>query len=429
MKSEVVKMNGYDARLVKTDKYNVFVASFIFELDYTKYNFFIIDLLRSYLMHINPKYKTKEKIQEALRENYGMSIQLNTINVGNKLFINLRLNLPDPQKVNEEYLESALSLAHDIFFNIYKKNGKLDEYTLKLIKDKKINDMASDLSDPANYQFILYEKNVYKDSYYMVEHIDSKKEYADILNSYTDKQIIEMHENLINNCFVGCHLLGNYRKKDLELLKKYFPFKYHTPETKYEYYINLDNVSNYIEYSDNKISTTFLKVVYKIDNYKESEREKFMAINMALNEVGMILHKTLREERQIVYSSYSSFLEKTGIFSIKAEINKTNLKSATEGIDEVFTKLKDKKLVEETLKRVKKEIKLSNYIEDESYARIEQRMLCEYYKITNKKALITNRYMALTPNDIISALPRIKKVTTYVYRGEKDDWFYREKII
>lgn len=420
MKTEVVKMNGYDARLLKTDKYNVFTIAFMFELEYTRYNIFLISLLCQYLFHINSKYKNREKIQEAFRENYSMSMPLYTINKGDKLFVKLGLTLPDPQKVNAEYLESALSLAHDIFFNIYKKNNKLDEYTLKLIKDKKINNKGSDLSDPYNIQFVLFEKNVYKDSYYIIDHIDSKKEYADILNSYSDKEILWMHSHIINNCFVGCHLLGNYRKKDIALIKKYFPFKYHMPLTDYKYNVNLDNVPKYIEYSNNKISTSYLKIVYKIDSYKISEIEKFKVIDMALNEVGMLLYKTLREEKQIVYYASSTFLEKSGIFEIRLEINKDNEKNAITGIDEVFAKLKDDKLVKEILKRAKKEIKLSNYVEDESYLRVEYRMISEYYKFTDIKKNITRRFMNVTLEDIINALPRIKKVTTYIYRGEKE---------
>lgn len=421
MKIELVTMDGYDARLLKTDKYNVYTASFMFQLEYTRYNTFLIRILKKYLIYTNYKYKTREKINEALRENYGMNMFISSFDKGDKLFVELGLNLIDPQKLNEEYLDSALSLAHDLFFNINKTNGqKLNRRALKMLKEKEINNVGSYLSDPSYKEYVLFEKRVYKDSRYMIEHIDSKSEYEKILNSYSDKEIIDMHSHLINDCFVGCNLMGNYRKKDLDLIYKYFPFKYHTPVKDYKYYVNLDKVPSYIEYSNNKISTSYLTVVYKIEDYKSSEREKYFAINAALNSVGMLLHKVLREENKLVYTAYSNFLGATlGIYEVKAEISKENEQKTIDAIDEVFKRLKDKNVVKDILAKGKREVKLSNYIEDEVYSKVFNRMIDEHYKFCDLKKNITDKYMSLTVKDIVSAVSRIKKVTVFIYRGDK----------
>lgn len=421
MKIELVTMDGYDARLLKTDKYNVYTASFMFQLEYTRYNAFLIRILKKYLIYTNYKYKTREKINEALRENYGMNMFISSFDKGDKLFVELGLNLIDPQKLNEEYLDSALSLAHDLFFNINKTNGqKLNRRALKMLKEKEINNVGSYLSDPSYKEYVLFEKRVYKDSRYMIEHIDSKSEYEKILNSYSDKEIIDMHSHLINDCFVGCNLMGNYRKKDLDLIYKYFPFKYHTPVKDYKYYVNLDKVPSYIEYSNNKISTSYLTVVYKIEDYKSSEREKYFAINAALNSVGMLLHKVLREENKLVYTAYSNFLGATlGIYEVKAEISKENEQKTIDAIDEVFKRLKDKNVVKDILAKGKREVKLSNYIEDEVYSKVFNRMIDEHYKFCDLKKNITDKYMSLTVKDIVSAVSRIKKVTVFIYRGDK----------
>lgn len=421
MKIELVTMDGYDARLLKTDKYNVYTASFMFQLEYTRYNAFLIRILKKYLIYTNYKYKTREKINEALRENYGMNMFISSFDKGDKLFVELGLNLIDPQKLNEEYLDSALSLAHDLFFNINKTNGqKLNRRALKMLKEKEINNVGSYLSDPSYKEYVLFEKRVYKDSRYMIEHIDSKSEYEKILNSYSDKEIIDMHSHLINDCFVGCNLMGNYRKKDLDLIYKYFPFKYHTPVKDYKYYVNLDKVPSYIEYSNNKISTSYLTVVYKIEDYKSSEREKYFAINAALNSVGMLLHKVLREENKLVYTAYSNFLGATlGIYEVKAEISKENEQKTIDAIDEVFKRLKDKNVVKDILAKGKREVKLSNYIEDEVYSKVFNRMIDEHYKFCDLKKNITDKYMSLTAKDIVSAVSRIKKVTVFIYRGDK----------
>lgn len=421
MKIELVTMDGYDARLLKTDKYNVYTASFMFQLEYTRYNAFLIRILKKYLIYTNYKYKTREKINEALRENYGMNMFISSFDKGDKLFVELGLNLIDPQKLNEEYLESALSLAHDLFFNINKTNGqKLNRRALKMLKEKEINNVGSYLSDPSYKEYVLFEKRVYKDSRYMIEHIDSKSEYEKILNSYSDKEIIDMHSHLINDCFVGCNLMGNYRKKDLDLIYKYFPFKYHTPVKDYKYYVNLDKVPSYIEYSNNKISTSYLTVVYKIEDYKSSEREKYFAINAALNSVGMLLHKVLREENKLVYTAYSNFLGATlGIYEVKAEISKENEQKTIDAIDEVFKRLKDKNVVKDILAKGKREVKLSNYVEDEVYSKVFNRMIDEHYKFCDLKKNITDKYMSLTVKDIVSAVSRIKKVTVFIYRGDK----------
>lgn len=420
MKIKLIDMNGYKARLYKTDKYNSLVASFMFQLDYTRKNALIVDLLLDYMLVTNKKYKTKQKLDRAFKENYGIHIEMFNYNKGKKLFVELILTFVDPTKIKEEYLDQALEFAHDIFYNINKTNDKLNSRALKQIREEKIDYMGSDLSYPSIKAHSKFVKSVYKYSeVVLTEYFATKKEYANAINSIKEKEIIDMHTHIIEDCFVGCNLLGNYRVKDLETIKKYFPFKIHKLDTNYDYLVNFDNIPKYIEYSDKTINTTYLFVIYKVKHYKYEDRETYIAINACLNRVGMLLYKVLREENHLVYTSDSKFLSRSGAFEVYAEISKENEKKAVDAIDEVFKRLRNPKTIRELLIKGKKELKLSDYIEDEHYSNIFNRMVSEYFKFKPKKSDSNKKFMSLKEKDIIHALDLIEKVTVFIYRGDK----------
>ncbi len=420
MKINLVDMNGYKARMYKTNKYTSFLASFMFEMDYTRRNAVLVDLLLDYLLETNKKYKTKEALDKEFRENYGIRTKMYNYNKGKKLFVELLIIFVDPTKIKEEYLDRALHFVHDLFYNINKTNSLLNSKALKQVREEKIDIMGSDLSYPTIKASNKFRKSVYKDSEaVLTEYFDSKKEYADFVNSFTDKDIIDMHSYLIEDCFVGCNLMGDYRKKDLALVKKYFPFRIHKCDTDYSYSINFDNVPKYIEYSDKTISTSYLTVVYRVKDYDKKDRELFLAINSCLNEVGMLLHRILREEYQLVYKANSRFLSTTGVLEVNAEISKENEQKAVEAIDEIFTRLRDTKTIKDLLAKGRREVKISNYIEDESYINVFNRMEAEYFKFRLKKSVNTKKYMSIKEKDVIRALDLLEKVTVFIYRGDK----------
>ena len=183
--------------------------------------------------------------------------------------------------------------------------------------------------------------------------------------------------------------------------------------------ISLDNVPKYIEYSDEDLNSSYLSVVYKVKDYDTKEMETYNAINEVLNDVGYLLRKVLRDERQLVYYAYSSFLSKSGIFEINTNITKENAEATIEAIDEVFKRLEDPVLVEELLKIGKREVKRSYYVEDESYSKVFGRMIDEGFRFSKPKKNSTRKYMALKKEDIAKALKKLEKVTVYIYRGEK----------
>lgn len=412
-------MNGYDARLYKTKKYTSLLSSFMFELDYTKENIYLCELLANYIFHTNKKYKTKKELSREFKINYDMYMRISNFNVGKKLFVELCFIFLDPEIIKDDYLLNAIRFAHTCFFDLNVENGALDRDILNECKMKMINNTGSSLTNPSAKAHIEYDKRVLHDSIYTIDLIETKEEYEALLNSFTDKDIINMHKNLINNCFIGCNLMGNYKSDALDLIKELFVFNPRKLDTNYNSFLTFNEVEPDIEIKDDSIKQSTLIATYKIEDYKIADAEVYIAIEMALNYVGMLLHKTLREDLKLVYSADACFYKRGGFISLSASISKENKDKTLAGYNDVLKKLEDRTVIEDLLIKGKKEVELQNYIEDESYNRVFSRMIGESYKMRLPLKKQTEKYMNLTVDDILAAVKRIKLVNVFFYRGEK----------
>jgi len=422
MRIKKIPMNGYEARLYKTKKYTSLYASFVFELEYTKENIYLCDLLAEYMLNTNKVYKTKKEIFKYIRTYYDMYMGINNFNIGKKLFIEVSFSFLDPTLVKDEYLENAIHFAYDNLFKPNFTDGKLDKEILDTCKSKMISAKGIRLKNSDTRASISFARIYLSNTYLTTDLIETKEEYEQLLNSFSDKDIIDMHKLLINNCFVGCNLMGNYRDSDIDLIKKLFVFKnVKQLDSEYEEKIDFNYENRNVTISDDNISESTLIAIYSIDKYKKGDLYTYIAISCALNYVGMVLHKVLREEMHLVYNASASYNTKAHFFTIKAYIDKNNKDKTLEGFKKVLKKLEDRDYVSEILEKGKREVKLQNYIEDESAGRLFDRMVDESYKWSESKDIRTKAFMDITEDDIINAVKRLKCEGVFFYRGDKNE--------
>lgn len=349
-----------------------------------------------------------------------MGFGIHCYNIGKKEFFEMHYNILDPNLVEDDYLDEAIDFAHDLLFSPAFYDGHLDREVLKEIKMRMINSMGSRLKDPsfkANNEVFL---KVFPNSFLSKDIVLSKEEYADILNSFTDSDIINMYEHLIDNCFVGAQFMGNINEKDLEKISSSFKFKTLAEvDTDYneKFEIVLDDRD--IVTPNPLSSESTLVELFSIENYQFSDQYAFIALEMILNYVGLILHKTLREELKLVYSASASFNRRIGFMTVKASIDKANKDKTLNGIDKALSTLENRDYVNELLDSVKREIYLDIYTEDESENRVFGRYLDEKFEWRERQDIVKKSYQSLTAKDIIDAVHRLKKEGTFLLRGDK----------
>ena len=421
MKEKKYKMNGYDALVYKTDKYTSLLASFMFEIDYTKENITLCDYLADYMLNTNKKYKRKHELQKMIRTYYGMTISITNFNVGSKLFVEVGFLFLDPLLVKDDYLSDAIDFVHNYIFNPNFIDGRLDEYQKNESKKTLINYMGSHLSNPDVKANNEYRKSIGKNTYITTDVFDSKEEYEDLLNSFTDEDVIKMYHKVFDESFVGCVLMGNYSDDALKQMKELFTFK-KVRELDASYFekldFNLDNRDITIE--DDSVNQSTLIVTYSINDYKEEDYFKYLAIKLALNYVGMVLHKVLREELKLVYNASANFNRRSGYMNIRAYIDKDNKDKTIEGIDDILNRFKNVDYIKDLLLRGKKEVDLDAYTLDESESRLFDRTIQTKYKWKLPIEEQTKLFHSLTEQDIIDAINRLKKEEIFFYKGVKE---------
>ena len=418
MKVKKYPMDGYKANLIITNRYTSMFMTFLFEMKYTKKNIYLCDLLAEYMLNTNKFYKTGKSIYNRCNTYYNMNISIDNYHIGTQLFVEVSYTFLDPELVKDDYLNKAIKFASQMLF--YPNFGeKLDSKVLKKIKNQMIESKANWLSNPINRGRIEFIKNFAPNSFLSEDLIESKEEYSELLNSFTEEDVMNMHKNILNRHFVGAYLAGNFNKEHLMTVKKYFKFNHVAKlNTNYNDFMPFDNVKD-LTISSDSLSESSLIVIYKVVDYSPSKEFTYLSIEKILNYVGMLLHRVLRDEMHLVYSASAYFNIRAAYFRINASISKENMSQTLMGIEKVWDLLKDEKYLEEIIPKIKKDVQLDFYTEDENHNRVFSRMISEDCKWQPKIKKVMDSYANLTVQDIVEAVNSLKKICVFFYRGDK----------
>ena len=424
MKIKEVPMDGYKAYFYKTKKYSTIHINLFFEIEQSKENIYMCDLLEDYMLSTSNKYKTEKEISDKSRELYTVSGLLYNITVGNKLIVTMDFTFFDPKLVEDDYFKEALDFVYERIYNPNFNEGTLDQNILKKVKNNMIGFMANKLASPHTKAYNTLWKTILPNTYISYDIINNKKEYEDLLNSFKDEDLIKMYHTIIDESFIGMTIMGNLEDKDLENIKNTFKFKNiknYIPKRKE--LLKVNNKQKYIKISDEDLNESMLYKIYSCKSYKGTQKDKniFKAIRMILNyDTGRLIHKTLRDEMQLVYNASASFMERAGIFSLKASIDSKNEQKCLEGFDKLLEKLKNKEFLEEELEKIRIFIEKDLIVYDESkYNMLDSLISMKIFK--NGSPQKQQKLMSqITAEDIIEKIESLEAEVTYFYEGVKE---------
>lgn len=416
------KINGYNVFIHKTKKYSSIRMRFVFEIPYTREDIFKSDVLDEYMIHSSKKYKTRKELNEKMMELYSVLYSINNFNVGEKMFTNVTFTFRDPKLVKDDYIEEAIKFAKEILFYPNFEDGKLDREELERSKDNLINDVGEKLLDNSHRSFNSFQKIAFPNTYEMIDFIDDKKEYVELLNSFSDKELIELHDKIFNRSLIGVVIMGNVDKSFLNYLEKYFVFKESKDlDNNYKDYIDIDMTTPfYTEEFDKDFKESILRNVYHCPSENRRDEIIYMMITRMLSSSGMILHKVLRDELKLVYRVGCGYDKYHSILSLRAYLDKKNKDLAIEGCDKALESLKDISLIEKLLKKIKEENDLDMYIFDEYDRNIFKELYNHAFNFYLSFEEMNSIAETVTPQEILDYLNKIKKVKIHFYIGGKE---------
>lgn len=421
MKIKRKKINGYDVSIYKTKRYSTIDMRFLFQLPYTKENIYMCDVLEEYMLFSSKKYKTREAINRRRMELYSMVFGLNNYNIGESLFVEASFSFFDPELVNDDYIEEALEFASDLLFEPNFENGKLDRDEFVRSKDNIKLSICDNVIAPKAKAGRMMTKLAFPGTYLVTDFIETKEECEDLIESFSEHEIIELHKKIIDESLVGLIIMGNVTDEFLGSIEKFFKFKKsHTLDKKFKDRLKIcKSTPSYTKVSDEDIKESILKALYECPARNRKERASYLVLKKMIDSTGLMLHKVLRDELKLVYTAKATYSKRTNTMMFNAFIDSKNEKKALEGFNIVLERLKDRDAISKLLKQIKEEYDLALYTFDES----KWNPFFELYDVSfgfdrplkkNKKVIDS-----LVEDDIIMAIEKMKISKILFYEGVK----------
>lgn len=419
-KTKLIDMGEYSAYINKIKRYTSLHLELIFEMELTIRNILKTNLLFNYMNYTNKKYKTLKEIQDREKELYSLGFNMSSSQIGSKFFGLVTARLFDPKRIGDDYFKDAIEFICDMLYKPNFENGKLDKTILDRRKNMMIESFGNKLTSPDYKAYKGFLRATFNDPKMFEElNYDTKEDFAKALNSITDKELIDWYNEIIGKSFVTMTLVGDYDDKELDLIKEKFKFpSVRKLDDNYHMDVNIPTTS--VTVQDYDISESTLYVLYEIDDYKDKDRCAYKALKMMLNyDSGRIIHKVLRDEFALVYNASMSLMSKVGTVLFTASIESKNKDACIKAIDTILDRLKDKKYVQEELDKVKKTVKMNDYLFDESKWNITYDV--ETIALNEDKCEEENKDLMLKLNadDIIDAVNRLRRKVVYFYEGKK----------
>lgn len=423
MRIKKLKINDYDVFVYNTKRYCSINMQFLFEMPFTRDNIYMCDLLEEYLIHSTKKYPTRKDISDERMRCYSMGLSTSNYYRGEKMFIEVNVDFYDPELVKEDYLKEAFEFLGEIFFNPNFKDGKLaNREELERSRDNLISGVGEDLADPKYKARRSFVDTLYPNTYKTIDKINSKAEFIELMNSYSDKDLIDMYKKIIDESFVGLVIMGNIKDEYLKYIEETFKFKNIRPlDKKFKERLKISKKTPFhTVVQDKDANDSILRVVYECPYRGLKGKIIYTFISKMLSGTGLIIHEVLRDELGIVYSAGSKHMTVQHVMVFQAFINSSNEQKAIDGFDEAINRLKNRELCEQLLKKIREEQELTLYIFDENKSNPFNELLDRAYRMngaTYKE--VVKKSKEITVDDILEAIDKMKKVKIHFYEGVK----------
>ena len=407
--------------LIKNENFETIIITVIFPYQEKIEELAKQALLPAMLMYMNEEYPTEEEFQKALKENYIVDYFAKQITVGTTNFFAFYLVIPDKLTLKKDYIEKQISFLEKCLYHPKLINEEFDNFELDREKENLLIKLKNTDKSFHAYQTKKLHKLVDNEGIFS----RSLYDHQELIEKLTSKELYKFYQEKIKNNHPLIFILGNIEKQTiLPIIKKYFPTlkEQETLKTNYRHYLKPFRITPQEITEEKKFKDSSLSLVYKVENMKEEDTILLGLLkNILTSQSTRLLSKKLRDEYNLVYSSYATFYPNFGIFEITAYINPLNKDLALEKILEVMNDIKQEKelrpLIEKIIRR-RKTILIRSL--DNKYSILTN----EIYKkldiaYTDKESydLLTK----VTEEDLLEFLSRLKLDTIYFLKEMQDE--------
>lgn len=335
--------------IINTKKFKTLSLSIRFKEEINQENVSLRSLLPDVMTSKTTTYNTKKKINEALENLYGSSIDSRTFKLGNLSVIEFKLNIINPSFMEEGFFNSALLILNEVIFGHKRLPKKYFELEKNLLVERII---AVD-----NNKTLIALNNLieimFRDEKYAIKTYGKIKEVKKI----TYEELNNYYYEVVNNNDYDVIISGDVTAEIKRLTSEYFKprnnYSYNPIDAEIHEVTKLKTIKKTDDINQVKLNIGYdFKIKYHDSLYYEA-----VLFNVIFgSSVNSRLFKTIREKNALCYYISSNFDPYKGFLYVYAGIDKTNIKVVKTLIFKELEDLKTNYVNDEELKIAKKHL-------------------------------------------------------------------------
>lgn len=378
-------------------------------------------LLPGLLHNVCGKYPTEEEFSMECRKLFILANYCTCNVMGEIGYFCFNFMIPDPRYLEENLLEEQIIFLKEMIYNPKLDNNKFcsDEFrrevnNLNVDMEKVLNDNVSFAMIKAkNYvdDIGLYSSNIYN--------------HRDQINDVNEENIYKYYLDKIYNNKPLVYIFGDLKNKNIEnLCKKYLyncSFKKYSVDVMIKNYLPIrKDAIMHIEKS--KFKNSVLINFYKVKDMSYDDEVLLSTVKELLSSLGSrILNKKLRDEAELVYSSYAVSYNNYGLLGIVSLIHRDNYTMVKEKIDEALELLRDEDYISPLLQNIKDRHKTSLIRRLDDKTSLFQEKIVDDLKLEMSPNEYYDKLIKVNSSDISQFMNRLVLDTSYfLEEGENE---------
>ena len=375
-------------------------------------------LLPNLLNYMNEDYPTEDSFKRAKLDKYILNTSCGKNNIGLESCIAFNMVIPDVDTLEEDLLEEQFKLFEGLIYRpLIKDNGFL-EFELNREKENLKNFIDNSYKNLRPYLSIKIRELIDDQN---ILSMDIARN-IDLIDKVNTKNLYDFYNKVItnNNCIV--FVMGNFNHKKMDKLINKYIIKNNNKidlDVNYNYYLNVrDKVNTVNEKSHFKDSV--LSMVYKVKDISEKDKIPFIMLQGLLaSQSSRLLNKKLRDEEELVYSSFASTYIHYGCLEITSFINKDNKDIVYNKVLEVINDLKDEELITPLLDNLKERKRISLIRNLDNKFSIFDEFMLNKLGVDELQKDVYQKMLKVTSKDISKLVDRLVLDTVYFIEEEE----------
>lgn len=418
MEYKIHDCKSYKIHTIKTDKFKNCSMEIMFRKKLDKKEITQNNMLVDMITHSSKRYPKKRDVAIELENLYSASFRGFTTRLGSSVMLSFVLDFLNPKYCEKGYLEEVLSMPFEMLLNPNISNGKFDERSFNIIKNRLKSDIESLKENAAKYAFrrsLLNMDENSPSSYNMTGYLED-------LESITPSNLVDSYNKLLSDYTCDIFVIGNL---DMEEVVSTIKSKFNNRTIKVDkikLYVDNDLRKKHIDVEETgKYEQDSFIMIYNLDNLNERERNFVIHIyNIILGSGGLTskLYRYLREENSLCYNVSSMVQKYDGLLMIYSGIDAKDKDLCIELVNKAMKEMSNGEFSDTELDNAIKTVISSLKMGEDTQGGIINNYLFNYLDNLPLYEERVKEFKTVTKEEVINISKKIKLNTIYLLKGE-----------